>query len=445
MDLITVGLQDIPVLLWGPPLVLLLFVSGIIHPMGFLLVCWILFGPLKAITTDLPIADLGASFYLADVAVATCWIFLLGRFARGIERGPFPKILSFLIVLFLLYGMISMMRGVIAFGAPGIGEARKSLLFFTFSAYVAFGFADHSYMQRLLNAFRKIGLILAVLSIMLILTSYGMTGEVRRVIPAPGSLAISTAFLITASQFGRAGVPKVTSLVWMGLLGIAVLMNAHRSVWIGTAAGGLLLLAMRYRLQSMTGMTKMAVMVSTLLLGSILTYQLVFRSSAIGPLVSFRESRLAFIDRGIQEDSSATWRFIAWAEELSRIRENPIFGTGFGNRLELNVVGEWRQLPSHSGHLELLSREGVVGYGLLATLVATIIRCVTRRSRGQQVAVDAATRQTIVSLIAANLVYGVFYSFEFAFWVSIGLALMVIRTSRREWKRRNRLLLRDVQ
>lgn len=399
--------------------------SALFVPRNFLMLLLLLFSPFKNIMTVNPAFNLGAAVYLSDIAMLASLLYILNHMIRVGRLPSLPKSVRLTLIVFLLYGVISMIRGVLAYGPPGIGEARKSILFVIFSVYVCMALPSADSVLSFTRTIMKLAYATAVVSLGIILTRFLITGELSRVMPATGGLLIAIGLILAASaRIGKLSMSDFTSRMPfpVTIMTVSLLLNAHRSAWAGALVGITIVIMLRYEAFTFRGMVKTTLALVTagvLLLGS---FNLIFNVLYSDELATFRVKWFAFLESGYREDYSANWRILAWLEELDRIRQRPILGSGFGNRLTLYEphLG-WQDLPSHNGHLEILSRQGMVGYLAFWALLIALLRSAIRHSTITQLLSDRQAIQIIIPVLFVTMATGLFYSLEYHFWLILGL------------------------
>ena len=387
--------------------------------------------------TDIKLLPTTPGGTLSDVALMAAGLYIMVAYLRGMPRLRLPKTLHIAILMFLLYGAFSVLKGFYHFGYPSLGDARKTLLFIVFSFYIIAAFRKPDDIGQLLRMIYRVALVVGIVSLGVILKNYVLTGEHVHAIPASGGLLVSTGFLIAvASRMKLVWHPRLprVNLVPTFLLFFSVVFNAHRSVWVGTffALGYLFLL--RYGALSLKGLVKAGVAISIFTFLSIVGLNLSFNVISPEALASFKQEQLTFISADYIVDESANWRVLAWLQEFERIREKPVFGSGFGNRLTLSIGNQWRHLPSHSGHIEVLSRQGLVGYLIFLFLLFTILKHLNRIPAGRPDGTSYGLMSILTAFIFLSFFYSFFYSFEFFFWLSIGLALSSITFNKKLYR-----------
>lgn len=410
----------------------MIWALAFVSPRWFVGLLILLYSPFKRYMTDLPVFYLGPPVYLSDIAVAAAGAYLLLRYLRGMNDWRLPVGVRWALLAFIVYGAISVLRGLYHFGPGGIGEARKTLIFVVFSFYLGAAFRNTQDFDGLLRTVYRLAVVVGLVSMAAIFFGFVFGGGHTRIIPATGGLLIGLGILVGITL--RASRPKMSDAVKPAVLVVALLLaslvlNAHRSAWVGTSLGFVAFVAMRYRARSVGGFLKANVALGAVLLVLLGTFRLTFDLLLPDQLAEFRGRWFAFAEQGLEADYGAYWRFVAWSQELERIRQRPFFGSGFGNRLELNIGDEWRTLPTHSGHLEIISRQGAVGYMLFWTVIAALLVSLPSRSQRSDPQLRDGRKMAVVTLLVANLGYSLFYSFEFFFWLSVGLGLLYLRCS----------------
>ncbi len=74
-------------------------------------------------------------------------------------------------------------------------------------------------------------------------------------------------------------------------------------------------------------------------------------------------------------DQSIAWRTAVWRESFSLYRENPVFGIGFGKKVSVETDdfrGFVEVRNTHNSFLVILVQMGIVGFGLIVSLIAIL-------------------------------------------------------------------------
>ncbi len=405
---------------------ILAFASPIRY-LGFLLVLYSIF---KKYMTDMPIFEIkGAAVYLSDIAFMMAGLYLLVAYSRGIKPWPLSNPLKIVLFMFILYGLFSMFRGVLYYGPRSVAEARKNLLFLTFSLYSVVAIRKPRDLERLLRLYYHIAVAAAVASILLTIKNYYGTGFIVRVFSANISILIGSGLIIAlTSRLKNSGyfLLKKANPAAIGMLIFAILLGGHRSAWVGTFFGLVSLILLRYGTLSIKGLFKSGFVMIVAAVITLASANLLFGLFSPDEVARIQDRRLAFLQRDYQQDASASWRMVAWLQEFERIKQRPLLGSGFGNALLLPLKGEWVPLPSHSGHIEILSRQGIIGYLFFIAMIFSIFRSTLESNSRGQTAVQGKVL-VLISLIIIPFFCSLFYSFGFHFWLAIGLAMHFIR------------------
>ncbi|MCH8240227.1 MAG: hypothetical protein IIB62_09295 [Proteobacteria bacterium] len=189
--------------------------------------------------TDMPIFEIkGAAVYLSDMAFLMAGLYLVMAYSRGIRPWPLSNPLKIMLFMFILYGLFSLFRGVLHYGPRSVAEARKNLLFLTFSLYSVVAIRKPRDLEHLLRLYYHIALGAAVASIIIIFQKYAATGILERMFPATVSILFGCGLAIALTsrmKFPGYSVLKKANPVAIAAIVFALVLNGHRSAWVGTA------------------------------------------------------------------------------------------------------------------------------------------------------------------------------------------------------------------
>ncbi|MEX0621764.1 MAG: O-antigen ligase family protein [Candidatus Woykebacteria bacterium] len=131
-------------------------------------------------------------------------------------------------------------------------------------------------------------------------------------------------------------------------------------------------------------------------------------------------------------------RIVIWTASVDYIKQNPIFGAGFGSSVEAirsyipDLYARYRGLTPHNTYLRILVESGVVGLGIYVTIVANLFILAIKKFKNL-----TAQEWLILSILASVLAYQFFEtsfllgtsfrSFYFLVFLSIGFYLLATK------------------
>lgn len=214
------------------------------------------------------------------------------------------------------------------------------------------------------------------------------------VIPMAGALVLATS----------AGVPLRLLSGYSLLLFLPVLfLTQSRSGWIATAVGlsvtALVIAARRSRKMFLS----VLVLVPTLLLlGAAVLW-------VVSPMVRERVTGAS----PAAPDSAVQARLLMWKDTVQMIRDRPWAGHGLGSYQWVYPQYKSHKMQllfnyAHNEYLHTLAESGVVGFGLLAVLVASVLWRLLRWSGRASRDRDAFLVAGLIGSVAASLAHAVF-------------------------------------
>jgi hypothetical protein len=350
-------------------------------------------------------------------------VLLAAAVARLMRLEGSPAAHHILIALGLIT-VWALARGVAPFGVPAAtNEARKFLWFFGVALY----FATVEPRRDLLDRVGRMWLVTATVFAGFALLRWvgnaaGLTGGFfggdadLRVLPADTTLILSQAALLSFPYL----IQKTAG--WRRFLApsflVLVLLLQHRTVWVVTAAGVLLLFA-RERALARRALVALA---AVLVLLSILVFTV------------FDDPELQLTDQlatSAQSTATFEWRLEGWQsllvdsgpEDLHEVVVGKPFGEGWARTLPNGRVIDANITP-HNFYLEAVLRIGVLGLVLLLALYALALRHTYTASRSG--ALEGVLNPTVLFVtISVQLIYYLTYSPDLAQAMLLGLGAAV--------------------
>jgi len=231
--------------------------------------------------------------------------------------------------------------------------------------------------------------------------SFRLAFEAQRVLPAASALLMSQAALIGIAAWSRGtGSPMLRPLAIICLF-VSILL-IHRSVWVATAAGLLVLTTVSTRalvpVIAASGVAAFVGLAIVALVGG-LGHDLLASpvTEAVGEVLS--------------RDSSLAWRISGWDILVSRTFSggalSTLLGGGFGVGYERLIGWSRIDFSPHNVYVEILINAGLVGVGLwtLFHLVVFLRLWVGRTEDNGAVLDQRAAIALLVSLMMFGLPY----------------------------------------
>lgn len=226
--------------------------------------------------------------------------------------------------------------------------------------------------------------------------------EAQRVLPAASALLLSQAALIgIAAWSGGKGSPMLRPLAIACLL--ASILLIHRSVWVATAAGLLVLTTISTRalvpVIAASGVAAFAGLAVVVLVGG-LGHDLLASpiSEAVGEALS--------------SDSSIAWRISGWDILVNRTLAggalSTLVGNGFGVGYERLIGWARFDFSPHNIYVEIFINAGLVGAGLWTLFhVVALLRLWLGRSEEDGTVLD---RRAAVAVLVSLMTFGLPYT-----------------------------------
>lgn len=363
-----------------------------------------------------------AGFTVLPVDAAT-FILLAAGITRVVTR-PLPFKVGAPIVLFGILVCVSVVRGILAYGAKSAGlEARVPYI--NFIAAILY-FVSHDYTYRVVNRIVKT-VILTASGLVILATlrwvtyfsgvylgawSLGPGGGIR-VLPAPTTMVLVEAWFLvlyrTTIEEGRSVVERALTFI----LPFFIVLLQHRTLWVVSMVGlALLFLKGRKKRGKFVLM-----LMSSLVVG--LALSLTVFAAHIQTLL---QSLQYFVLEALNpEKSSWIWRVEGWKSLLSKIYlSNPtdfIVGQPFGAGYERVVYGSIVDVSPHNYYVQTLVRTGFLGLASLAGIYVSAFRRVSD--------MNADTRLFRL-LVVLQLIYYIPYSVGYEYGMFLGVAVALL-------------------
>jgi O-antigen ligase len=413
---------------------------------------------IRSLTDPLPLG--GANIRLQDLIVVLAlgsWAFaaLIDR-SRGQERPkvPWTPVLGWPLVIFGLFILIPLLRGHYSYGASVVGQPLR-LVAYSAIAVTLVGMTPERMYRLLLWVFYPGAVISLLWGAYYIATGGSQSASVDLSTGGSRPLAISTSLYCAGALFlalftirkapGRAAALPHLAMAGIGLAG--VILGFGRGVFAGVAVVLVVLLVVS------PGVRRGVLFGLPLALPFLILISVIVLHTAPNLISSFQHR----VSASPTQDANVIWRERANAAVLAQVREQPVFGVGFGrsSTFFLDVKSSngflvpFRQdigQDPHNGFLYLLAGGGILALGSYLALLWVFTFDAVRRYRRS----ETDTERLLIAWAGATLFVFLFEAasgtmFEFPsdllpIWALIVVpAVVPMRTRATDaWRRRSR-------
>jgi len=215
------------------------------------------------------------------------------------------------------------------------------------------------------------------------------------------------------------------------VIGIVESMMRHLWISIFVAIVFLIIMFARAQRQRLQQYAKKYAVVAVMLLVVVFYGATLFpRSAAYETLnngFSMLSNRVTSVTN-TSGDESIVWRSAVWQQSVKLYLDSPVFGIGLGKKVSVEI-GKYRDFVEvrniHNSFLVILVQLGIVGFGLIAVLVATLGWKVFKKKFDDEVLQMAA--YATLGILVLQLVAFVFQPYLEAnllgifFWMNLGV------------------------
>jgi len=333
--------------------------------------------------------------------------------------------LSIYIIFFALWLFFEILRNVKEYGLSAPGEFRYRYFILVLPLYINLFFSSVEERKKLFKVliFFSILFTLACIPIIGILKGWSIGPESRFL---PSSISLGLVYGLVAIFLGKKyGLLKLSSVyLWIISIpvGIVILIDSHRSVWLAL----LVLLLSLILLKEIRFGKVLSWSIPSILIG--LVIWIVAGSFGFNMIEYITTRGSAFINP--QEDPTASWRLAIWKAQLERFLEYPVLGGGFGGYWQVYVpeLREEIDVSPHSLYLQTLVKIGIVGLLAYCAIIFKVFlqlkRWIETHRKGYYPEFGIALTGLII-LIASHAYYA-FYAFEYYTWLFVGLSVAVL-------------------
>jgi O-antigen ligase len=377
--------------------------------------------------------NLGGGIILPDVImISMLAAILLKLFLPKREKELKNNLGLFLpVILFVFWILFEIGRNIGVYGLSAPGEFRFRYLILSVPLYVCIFFAQEPERKRLFKILIASSLFLPILCIPIIGYLKGWSvGVDSRFFPS--SISLGLLYGVIALGLGKKynlitinGVLYCSIIIAVGLL---ILFDSHRSVWLSTMAAVIMLFIMKeipYR-KIMTW--SLLVTISVVVVYAVAS-KLLMLSSGITPVNLVFERGSDFVRFGEDYNNTASWRVAQWKMQMQKFYAAPIAGVGFGGYWGLSGESGDLGVSPHSLYVQTLVKLGIVGILLYIVIILKIFDRLRRaivRYRAEADQEIGILITGLIILIAGHAFYAV-YAFEYYSLLFIGLAVASLR------------------
>jgi O-antigen ligase len=364
----------------------------------------------------------GTKLFVTDIVLAT----LLASHYKSLRKGlrSLGKLPVLAIAAFVLSGVISAARGF-------MGGQEKALVFrdsaiFVYSSFLLLGFLLITSWAGVRRTFLFFTLG-AVFSSLNAIAWFVMQPGQRRYL----GYGIYLVAAVTGWFVGRAnGILKRSNWLLPGILSIGILLFNARAAYAALvgALGVVLLVGVHLQEQhAIMARVKLLFKLAALLL-VVLAVVLQTRTGSSFVERSVEEATAAALDPS--QDPTSQFRFLAWAEAVSRFSQSPVVGEGYGVPFTFDIYND--DPRPHDTYLTILYKMGIVGILPFGVLLVTFLLRGWRTLFAFRDRKEAAWLYVLLLGLLAQCLNGIFnYVVESPFmasmfWISIGIGFRMI-------------------
>lgn len=197
------------------------------------------------------------------------------------------------------------------------------------------------------------------------------SGITRILPPGQGLVLVGAITLLVVLVFERLQLRTFGRLMQVGMLMLAVIMTFNRNFWV--AVGLALVLLFLVTRQGDRGRYLQWIVLGAIVLSIFLVVVFSVPDMPFANLIGAAFDRFASLfeaDTFQAQDSSFRWRDIEYQYAVPQVLAHPLFGLGMGARYRpfttLDYTGFDGRAYMHNGHLWIMVKVGLLGYGALA-------------------------------------------------------------------------------
>lgn len=136
------------------------------------------------------------------------------------------------------------------------------------------------------------------------------------------------------------------------------------------------------------------------------------------------------------EDESIAWRSVVWQQTFDQYKKNPVFGIGLGKKVSVEI-GDYKDFVEvrniHNSFLVLFVQMGIVGVGLLAFLIYSLLK--DNQKKADTSGFGNTVKYATIGILVLQLVAFMFQPYletnllGIFFWINLGIMRSVSKTT----------------
>lgn len=366
--------------------------------------------------------NLGISIYPDDLCFITIGAVTLGRIANG-KLARDDRICRAWMLLGMVWFAIFAV-GVVHYKSFAGVQFRDSYYLWVAASYLMTFRLTPRQVHQILNAMLAAGLAMTVLAGyrwgLVVMGEFGPWFDYHtptRVVASEYTQLIALAAMPGIAMWlgltARRPLPMLAALLLLG----AVLILAHRTVWVACAAA----LAAGWWLAGRQRASGRLGLLLPLALGAVV----IVGTFSLAPESTVSRELARSVNETAQKNSTLAWRQDSWKSLIADwANSGPLVwpaGKPFGsdNTRYIESQGMKTSVTAHNHYIAILYNGGVLGLGAyLAAVVLTFRRLLRHRPQ----AGDAVRPEVLMVLLVLCLVYGIGYSLDYMQGMMLGLA-----------------------
>ncbi len=364
----------------------------------------------------------GTKLFVTDIVLVTLLVAHLGSLRNGLRS--LGKLPVSALAAFVLSGMIAATRGF-------LGGQEKTLVFrdsaiFVYSLFLLLGFLLISSWDgvRRVFLFFTLGAVFCSLNAA---AWFVMQPGQRRYL---GYGIYLVAALVGVLVARANGILRRSGWLLPAVLTIGILLFNARAAYaaMGGALAVVLLVGVQLQKRHAIVARLKLLFKLTAMLGLVLAVVLQTRTGSQFIQRSMEEVTAAALDPS--QDPTSQFRFLAWAEAITRFSQNPVVGEGYGVPFTFSIYND--DPRPHDTYLTILYKMGIIGLLPFAVLLATFFGRGWRALFAYRDLRETAWLYILLIAVLAQCLNGLFnYVVESPFmasifWLSLGMGFRMV-------------------
>jgi O-Antigen ligase len=366
-----------------------------------------------------------AKVYAQDLLMAVLTIYIVVQITCKYRHDVFKLKSTWFFIVFFLWGLLSIVRGYPLYGISAIGESRWYVLIILYYFFILLSFHhknDVPWFLKWVSFFISVMIIERFVLFFFFRDDLAETGYLAfRFINATEALLVAFLLILTLLFSLNSKIRKLNLGFYFlfFILSSIIIVIQHRSVWLA-AVGGLFAIYILSKKKSMKVLFYIGLTIFLLV-----TFA-PFVSQFVGVNLNEALKKSAIFLQSPEEDSTASWRLIAWRQELIKTKKNPIIGEGLGGYSEWFDGQNWSRVMVHNGYIMTFSKFGVVGIFLLFSGLYFWYKEMNQYVKNENELYYKFIAMALQIAVFMHLIYTAFYDFTMFFWVLLSLGSNMI-------------------